>query len=82
MKEASPSKTAGGWWPGLTELAKQNDAPEVIGIVSCQALQLLTNGHDADRLARPRGTPNLLVLPLLIGGRRSGLLQTVEETLT
>jgi hypothetical protein len=74
VKEASPSEAAGGRWPGLTELAKQNDLPEVIGIVSRQTFELLTNGHDADRLAWSRGTPNLLVLPLLISGCCSGLL--------
>ena len=65
----------------MTELAKQNDLPEVIGIVSRQTFELLTNGHNADRLAGSRGTTNLLILPLLISGRPSGLFQTVEKTL-
>ena len=65
----------------MTELAKQNDAAEVICIVSCQTFELLTNSHDADRFAGSRGTTNLLVLPLLISGGPSGLLQTVEKTL-
>jgi hypothetical protein len=81
VKEASPSEAAGGRWPSLTELAKQNDAAEVICIVSCQTFELLANGHDAVRFAGSRGTADLLVLPLLISGRRGGLLQTVEETL-
>lgn len=65
----------------MTKLAKQDDAAEVIRIVSRQTFQLLTNGHDADRFAWPGRTTNLLVLPLLISSRRSGLLQTVEEAL-
>ena len=65
----------------MTKLAKQDDAPEVIRIVSGQTFELLTNGHDADRFTWLGGTTNLLVVPLFISGRRGGLLQPVEETL-
>jgi hypothetical protein len=61
----------------LTELAKQNDPPEVIGIVRCQALQLFADGHDANRIAWSRRATNLFLVPILIMRDSGDLLQTV-----
>ena len=65
----------------MTKLAKQNDSPEMIGIVRCQALQLFADGHDADGIPRPRRTTNLLVVSSLIIRHSSDLFETVQESL-
>jgi hypothetical protein len=61
----------------LTELAKENDPPEVIGVVCSQAFQLLTNGHDTNGIARSRRATNFFLVPILIPRYSSDLLQTV-----
>ena len=61
----------------MTELAKENDPPEVIGVVGCQALQLFTNGHDTRGIARSRRATDLFLVPIFIPRCSSDLLQAV-----
>ena len=77
----SPAETSGGWRPCLTELAKQNDAPEMIGIVGCEALQLFAHRHDADGIARSRGATHRFLQSSVIRGHGSNLLKAAEEAL-
>jgi hypothetical protein len=76
-----PAETSRGRRPRLTKLAKQNDSPEVIGIVRGQALQLFADRHDADWIARPGKTTNLLVVSSLILRNSSDPLEAVQEPL-
>ena len=48
------------------KLAKQNNPPEVIGVMRREALQLFADGHDADGIARSRGTTNLFAVSRFI----------------
>jgi len=65
----------------LTKLAKQNDPPEVVGIVRCQAFQLFADRHDTDRIAGSRRTTNLFVVSSLILRDSSDLLEAGQEAL-
>src|ERR1700722_15386500 len=42
-----PGEAARGWRPGLKELAKNDEAAEVIGVVGGEAEELVAHGHDA-----------------------------------
>ena len=42
-----PGEAAGGWGPGLEELAKKDDAAEVVGVVGGERDELVAHGHDS-----------------------------------
>ena len=42
-----PGEAAGGWRPGLEELAEKDDAAEMVGVVGGERDELVAHGHDA-----------------------------------
>src|SRR5580692_2190974 len=78
---ASPAEASRRRRPQALQLAQENDAAEVVGVVGPQAFQLLANGHGARRQARARGADDRAIEAPDIGCGCRGLLTGGEETL-
>lgn len=65
----------------MIELAEENDASEVVGVVSREAFDLLADGHNSGWFARRRGTADQCVEPGRVAGGCSGLLVAVKKAL-
>src|SRR6266550_7184036 len=74
-----PGEAAGGWGPGLKELAKKDDAAEVIGVVGGERDELVAHGHDAGGSAGPGWTADGMIEALGVLGGSGGLLGSVKE---
>ena len=60
-----PGEAAAGWWPCAEDLAEEDDAAEVVGIVGGEADELLFDGHGAGGFAGAAGTLDSM---LKVGG--------------
>ena len=76
-----PGEAAGGWRPGLEELAEKDDAAEMIGVVGGERDELVAHGHDAGGSAGPGWTADGMIEALGILGGCGGLFGSVEEAL-
>ena len=74
-----PGEAAGGWRPCLKELAKQDDAAEVVGVVGGERDELVAHGHDAGWSAGTGWAADEMVEARGVLGGCGGLFGSVEE---
>src|SRR5277367_2535098 len=72
-----PGKTAGGRRPRAQQLAQQNHAAQMVGVVRAEVFKLLTHGHPALRFAGHGWAADGLLKPRSIFGGLRGFLDAL-----
>lgn len=65
----------------MIELAEENDAPKVVGVVGGKAFELLADGHNSGWFARRGRAADQCVEPGGVAGGCSGLPVAVKKAL-
>jgi hypothetical protein len=76
-----PGKAAGGGRPGVVELAEEDDASEVVGVVGGEAFELFADGHGSVGMAGRGWAEDGAVETGFVGCGGAGLLVVAEEAL-
>jgi hypothetical protein len=79
VQNALPGEAAGGWGPGLKELAEKDDAAEVVGVVGGEGDELVLHGHDAGGSSGAGWTADGVVEVAGVLGGCGGLFGSLEE---
>jgi hypothetical protein len=77
--QSLPSKTAAGWGPGAEQLAEQDDAAQVVGVVGGEADELLLHCHGAGGFAGAARALYVLLHAGLGMGDDGGLADELEK---
>jgi hypothetical protein len=75
-----PREAARGGRPRLEELAKKDDAAEVVGVVGGERDELVAHGHDADGSAGAGWAADRMVETAGVLGGSGGLFGSEEKT--